>query len=157
RARGEPPRRADARRPLPPLPRAPGRVAAARGGAFRRGRRSSRDRGLHRRDDGPLRDRRAREAAVVSRGPVGAKRIEGPEMAGTEPVHVVLVTAPDLDAGARIGRRLVEEGLAACANLVPGVRSIYRWQGEIQDDAEVLLIVKTRASLLDALAARVRA
>ena len=50
-------------------------------------------------------------------------------MAGTEPVHVVLVTAPDLAAGARIGRSLVEEGLAACANLVPGVRSIYRWQG----------------------------
>jgi periplasmic divalent cation tolerance protein len=78
-------------------------------------------------------------------------------MAGTEPVQVVLVTAPDLAAGARIGRSLVEEGLAACANVVPGVRSIYRWQGELQEDAEVLLIVKTRASLLDALAARVRA
>jgi periplasmic divalent cation tolerance protein len=75
----------------------------------------------------------------------------------TEPVHVVLVTAPDLEAGARIGRSLVEEGLAACANLVPGVRSIYRWQGAIHDDAEVLLIVKTRASLVEALAARVRA
>jgi len=78
-------------------------------------------------------------------------------MAATEPVHVVLVTAPDQAVGARIGRSLVEEGLAACANLVPGVRSIYRWQGEIHDDAEVLLIVKTRASLLDALASRVRA
>ena len=40
---------------------------------------------------------------------------------------------------------------------MPGVRSIYRWQGEIHDDAEVLLIVKTRASLVDALASRVRA
>ena len=78
-------------------------------------------------------------------------------MAGTEPVHVVLVTAPDPAVGARIGRSLVEEGLAACANLVPGVRSIYRWQGELRDDAEVLLIVKTRASLVDALASRVRA
>jgi len=75
----------------------------------------------------------------------------------TEPVQVVLVTAPDLEAGARIGRSLVEEGLAACANVVPGVRSIYRWQGAIQDDAEVLLIVKTRSSLVDALATRVRA
>lgn len=77
-------------------------------------------------------------------------------MAGTEPVHVVLVTAPDLAAGARIGRSLVEEGLAACANLVPGVRSIYCWQGELHDDAEVLLIVKTRASLVPALTSRVR-
>ena len=78
-------------------------------------------------------------------------------MAGTEPVHVVLVTAPDLAAGVRIGRCLVEEGLAACASLLPGVRSIYRWQGEIHDYPEVLLIVKTRASLVPALAARVRA
>jgi periplasmic divalent cation tolerance protein len=78
-------------------------------------------------------------------------------MAGTEPIQVVLVTAPDLETGARIGRSLVAEGLAACANLVPGVRSIYRWQGELHDDPEVLLIVKTRAPLLDALTARVRA
>jgi periplasmic divalent cation tolerance protein len=78
-------------------------------------------------------------------------------MAGTEPVQVVLVTAPDLAAGAQIGRRLVEEGLAACANLLPGIHSVYRWQGEIQEDAEVLLIMKTRASLVAALEARVRA
>jgi periplasmic divalent cation tolerance protein len=78
-------------------------------------------------------------------------------MAGTEPVHVVLVTAPDPAAGARIARSLVEEGLAACANVVPGVTSIYRWQGEMHEDPEVLLIVKTRASLVAALAARVRA
>ena len=78
-------------------------------------------------------------------------------MAGTEPIQVVLVTAPDLETGARIGRSLVAEGLAACANLLPGVRSIYRWQGELHDDPEVLLIVKTRAPLLDALTARVRA
>jgi len=79
------------------------------------------------------------------------------EMAGTEPIHVVLVTAPDLAAAARLGRSLVEEGLAACVNLVPGVRSIYRWQDEIHDDPEVLLIVKTRASLVETLASRVRA
>jgi periplasmic divalent cation tolerance protein len=78
-------------------------------------------------------------------------------MADREPVQVVLVTAPDLEVAARIARALVEEGLAACANLVPGVRSIYRWQGAVQDDAEVLLVLKTRASLGPALAARVRA
>jgi periplasmic divalent cation tolerance protein len=70
---------------------------------------------------------------------------------------VVLVTAPDAEVGARIGRALVEEGLAACANLVPGIRSIYRWEGAVHDDAEVLLILKTRAALSAALAARVRA
>jgi periplasmic divalent cation tolerance protein len=75
----------------------------------------------------------------------------------SEPLHVVLVTAPDAEVGARIGRTLVEEGLAACANLVPGVRSIYRWEGAVHDDAEVLLILKTRAALSAALAARVRA
>jgi len=74
-----------------------------------------------------------------------------------EPVHVVLVTAPDAEAGARIAHALVEEGLVACANLVPGVRSIYRWQGAVRDDAEVLLVLKTRAALAGALAARVRA
>jgi periplasmic divalent cation tolerance protein len=74
-----------------------------------------------------------------------------------EPLHVVLVTAPDAEVGARIGRALVEEGLAACANLVPGIRSIYRWEGAVHDDAEVLLILKTRAALSAALAARVRA
>lgn len=75
----------------------------------------------------------------------------------SEPLHVVLVTAPDAEVGARIGRALVEEGLAACANLVPGIRSIYRWEGAVHDDAEVLLILKTRAALSAALAARVRA
>jgi periplasmic divalent cation tolerance protein len=78
-------------------------------------------------------------------------------MTGTEPVHVVLLTAPSDEVGAQIARCLVEEGFAACANLVPGVRSIYRWQGALQEDAEVLLIVKTRADLVAGLAERVRA
>ena len=72
-------------------------------------------------------------------------------------IVVVYVTAPDAETGARIGRALVEEELAACCNLVPGVRSIYRWQGAVQDDAEVLLVLKTRADRFDALAERVRA
>ena len=75
----------------------------------------------------------------------------------SEPIHVVLVTAPDAEVGARIARALVEEGLAACANLVPGIRSIYRFEGALHDDAEVLLVLKTRAALSAALAARVRA
>ena len=79
------------------------------------------------------------------------------EMAGTEAVHVVLVTAPDPEVAAQLARRLVEEGLAACVNLVPGVRSIYRWQGALQEDAEVLLIAKTPAARVDALVTRVHA
>jgi len=51
----------------------------------------------------------------------------------------------------------VEERLIACANLVPRVRSIYRWQGEVQDEAEVLLLLKTSAARINPLATRVRA
>jgi len=72
-------------------------------------------------------------------------------------VRVVLVTAPDSDTAARIARRLVEERWIACANLVPGVRSIYRWEGRVEEDAEVLLVLKTRADRCEALAARVKA
>ena len=72
-------------------------------------------------------------------------------------VRVVLVTAPDAEVAASLARRLVEERLAACGNVVPGVRSIYRWQGRVEDDAEVLLVLKTRAERCDALAARVQA
>ncbi|MCP3984920.1 MAG: divalent-cation tolerance protein CutA [bacterium] len=71
-------------------------------------------------------------------------------------VRLVLVTAPDGEVAAGLGRVLVEERLAACVNVVPGLRSIYRWEGEIQDDAEVLLMVKTRADHLDRLTLRVQ-
>lgn len=75
----------------------------------------------------------------------------------SEAVQAVLITAPDADVGAALAGALVEEGLAACVNLVPGVRSIYRWEGAVQDDTEVLLIAKTREALLPALTARVEA
>lgn len=71
-----------------------------------------------------------------------------------EPVVVLLSTLPPDDAGAAIARALVDEGLAACVNLVPGVRSIYRWQGAIHDDAEVLAIIKTTAATAAALVTR---
>jgi periplasmic divalent cation tolerance protein len=60
-------------------------------------------------------------------------------------VRVAFITAPDEEAGGRIARALVEERLAACVNLVPGIRSVFRWEGSLQEDAEVLLVVKTRA------------
>ncbi len=70
---------------------------------------------------------------------------------------VVLVTAPDTDTAVRLGRALVEEQLAACANILPGVRSIYRWQGAVHDDAEVLLIIKTTATVQERLTQRMLA
>lgn len=67
-------------------------------------------------------------------------------MAGrTEASRVVLVlsTVDREEAAARIARELVERRLAACVNIVPGVRSIYRWQGRVEDERELLLIVKS--------------
>ena len=70
-------------------------------------------------------------------------------------VRVVLVTCPQAELAARIARTLVEEGLAACGNLVPGLRSIYRWEGETLDEPEVLLVLKTTAARFEALRERV--
>ena len=70
-------------------------------------------------------------------------------------ISIVLITAGNEDEAARIGRTLVEERLAACANLVPRIRSIYRWKGEIYDEQELLIIVKTRTSLFKDLEKRV--
>lgn len=66
---------------------------------------------------------------------------------------LVLCTAPTEDVGATLARGLVEARLAACVNLVPGVRSFYRWKGAIEDDAEVQLLIKTSPARFDALRA----
>ena len=76
--------------------------------------------------------------------------------ASEDAVRVVLITAPDRDTGTALARALVGEKLAACVNLVPGIRSIYRWEGEVEEGDEVLMVVKTRAARCEALAARVR-
>ena len=68
-------------------------------------------------------------------------------------IRVVLCTCPP-DAAAGIARDLLDERLAACVSIVPGVRSLYRWQGQITDDGESLLIIKTKTALSDALEAR---
>lgn len=72
-------------------------------------------------------------------------------------VSVVLVTAPDEAAAATLARTLVDERLIACANLVPKIRSIFRWKGVIHDADEVLVVMKTRSTAVDALIARVKA
>jgi len=69
----------------------------------------------------------------------------------------VYMTASKRDEALRIGRVLVEEGLAACVNLLGETTSIYRWKGVIHEDAEIAFIAKTTADLLPALTERVAA
>ncbi|MHB2156055.1 divalent-cation tolerance protein CutA [Calditrichota bacterium GD2] len=56
---------------------------------------------------------------------------------------VVFCTTPDTKTAEAIAQKLVENGLAACCNLIPGLTSIYTWKGEVQKDAEVLMMIKT--------------
>ncbi len=71
-------------------------------------------------------------------------------------VLAVLVTVGSEEEALKIARAVVEEKLAACASIVPGIRSIYRWKGKICDEQELLLIMKTRTSLFPTLRDRVR-
>ena len=69
----------------------------------------------------------------------------------------VYMTAGSPEAAARIGKALVEARLAACVNLIEGMRSIYWWEGEVQEARETVLIAKTRDTLVEALTEKVRA
>jgi periplasmic divalent cation tolerance protein len=60
---------------------------------------------------------------------------------------LVYATFPDEAVAERLGGELVTAGLAACVNLIPGMRSIYRWAGKLQQDREVVGIIKTRRAL----------
>jgi len=73
-----------------------------------------------------------------------------------EEALVVLVTFPDAEAARRIVTTLVEERLAACGNLVPGVESIYRWQGTVETASEILVILKTEINRYAALETRLK-
>ncbi len=64
---------------------------------------------------------------------------------------IVFSTIDVEDKAARIARALVESSLAACVNIVPRIRSVYKWKGELCDEAESLMIIKTRKSLLEKL------
>lgn len=63
----------------------------------------------------------------------------------------VYITAPDDATARRLGRLAVEEGLAACANILPAMTSIYRWQGQIEEANELILILKTSADMYEKL------
>ena len=68
--------------------------------------------------------------------------------------RLVLCTCPDAPTASRLARALVEERLAACVNVVGGVASTYRWNGEVHVDDEVLLVIKTMADRFEAMQAR---
>ena len=70
---------------------------------------------------------------------------------------VVLVTVPSAEAGMELARTLVAERLAACVNVVPGVRSLFFWDGRLQEESEALLIVKTGRERYEALQRRILA
>ena len=69
---------------------------------------------------------------------------------------IILCTCPDPATAERIAETVVGERLAACVNIVPGLTSIYRWEGQIQRDAELLLLIKTRQAVYPLLEARIR-
>ncbi|HET7843367.1 MAG TPA: divalent-cation tolerance protein CutA [Xanthomonadales bacterium] len=69
-------------------------------------------------------------------------------------VRLVFCTVPDREVGQRIARTLVAESLAACVNVVPGLHSVYRWQGAVESADEALLLAKTTRERLDALRER---
>jgi periplasmic divalent cation tolerance protein len=62
--------------------------------------------------------------------------------------QIVLSTCADREQAERIAHRLVEQQLAACVNILPGVQSIYHWQGKVETAAEVLMVIKTSADLV---------
>lgn len=68
-----------------------------------------------------------------------------------------LTACPDTDSAVRIADALVEERLAACVNVIPGLRSVYHWQGEVERADEVLLLIKTTRAAFPALQQRLQA
>jgi periplasmic divalent cation tolerance protein len=70
---------------------------------------------------------------------------------------VVLCTLPEQEIAAKIAGALVEEQLAACVNIIPGLTSVYRWKGEVHQDNEVLLLIKCTAAIYPQLEQRIQA
>ena len=66
-------------------------------------------------------------------------------------LHIVLVTAPDLDVARKLSAAILEARLAACVNIIPGLESHYWWEGKLDKSAELLLLIKTTKANLKAL------
>lgn len=69
---------------------------------------------------------------------------------------VVFMTVSGMEEAEKIARKIVEEKLAGCVNILNEIRSVYSWKGEIVDDQEVMIMAKTRGDLFDSLETRVR-
>ncbi len=74
-----------------------------------------------------------------------------------EEMLLVYTTFPDEETGLAIGESLVRDRLAACVNVIPGMRSVYAWKGEVERGSEAVGLVKTRAGLADDVAAALKA
>lgn len=72
------------------------------------------------------------------------------------PTNVVLCSVPSRDVGKTIAHTLVEEHLVACVNLIPGIESVYYWQGKVTSDNEELLIIKTAEEIVPLLTERIK-
>ena len=72
-------------------------------------------------------------------------------------LQLVLCTAPNRECAERIAEALVAEQLAACVNIIPGIVSIYRWKDNIENDEELLLLIKTSQGTYESLEQRIRA
>ena len=72
-------------------------------------------------------------------------------MQSSKSFSITLVTVPSKEESEKISRSLVEKDLAACVNIIPSVQSVYKWEGEINTDNELLLVIKGRTDNLEAL------
>jgi periplasmic divalent cation tolerance protein len=70
---------------------------------------------------------------------------------------VVLTNMPDMDSAAKLARHLVDQGLAGCVNILPGVQSVYRWQGKVEQQSEATLLIKIVAARYPAVQAEIQA
>jgi len=68
----------------------------------------------------------------------------------------VFVTVPDEETAVKVAKAVLDSKIAACASMIPAVRSLYWWKGEIQDDSELLLVIKTRSDMFDLLSRKIR-
>jgi periplasmic divalent cation tolerance protein len=98
------------------------------------------------------RPRTTRQAALI--GALTAAVAPGYTAPVTDAL-LVFTTLPSPEKAAELARILVEEGLVACGNVLPAVRSIYKWEGKVEDENEVMLLLKTRAEHLERLKLRI--
>lgn len=70
---------------------------------------------------------------------------------------LVYTTFPAQEAAALVGEALVNAGLAGCVNVIPGMTAIYKWEGQLHRDSEVVMLVKTRAALAETVMAEIKA